>query len=96
MDGIRVMADGEPLDPRFEIREIAINGFEWSYEGDEPAQLALALLAHHLDDDTRALALHDLFMRRIVANFDNHWEMTGEDIDAALSNIAPEAARETG
>ena len=92
MDGIRVLVEGEPLDPRFDLKEIAINGFEWSYEGDEPAQLALALLAHHLGDDAKALSLHDHFMRRIVSNFDNYWEMTSDDIDTALGNIASDAA----
>jgi len=26
-------------------------------------------------------------MRAVVANFDNEWEMTSADIDAALANI---------
>ena len=92
MDGIQVLVDGEPLDPRFDLQVIAKNGFEWSYEGDEPRQLALALLADHLGDDTRALALHEGFMRRIVANFGNEWEMTGANIDSALANIGADAA----
>lgn len=92
MNGIQVLADGEPLDPRFELRLIAKNGFEWSYEGAEPSQLALALLADHLGDDGEALARYEGFMRRIVANFGNEWEMTGADIDTALANIGADAA----
>ena len=38
-------------------------------------------------NDDQALAHRELFMREIVANFDNEWVMTGEDIDAALANI---------
>jgi hypothetical protein len=92
MDGIRVVVDSTPLDPRFDLKMIAKNGFEWSYEGDEPAQLALAMLADHLGDDARAVSLHEGFMRRIVANFDNEWEMTGADIDTALANLEATAA----
>jgi hypothetical protein len=92
MNGIQVLVDGEPLAPRFKLRMIAKNGFEWSYEGDEPNQLALALLADHLGDDSKALALYEGFMRRIVANFGNEWEMTGSDIDTALANICADAA----
>ena len=92
MNGIQVLVDSEPLDPRFDLRMIAKNGFEWSYEGDEPRQLALARLADYLGGDDRALALYEGLMRRIVANFGNEWEMTGEDIDSALSNIGADAA----
>jgi hypothetical protein len=87
LDGVKVTVDGELLDPRTDIKTISENGFEWSYEGVEPAQLALALLADHLGDDRQALAKHESFMREIVANFNNEWEMTDEDIDIALKNI---------
>lgn len=94
IDGIQVTADGAPLDPRFDIKSISPEGFEWTYEGAAPAQLALALLADHLGDDERALHLHRAFMRAAVANFDNDWEMTGADIDAVLAAI--ESASERG
>lgn len=87
LDGVKVTADGEPLDPRTDIKTISENGFEWSYEGVEPAQLALAILADHLGDDREALAKHEAFMREIVANFNNEWEMTEEDVSVALKNI---------
>jgi hypothetical protein len=88
IDGIQVLVDGAPLDPRYDLKRISDTGFEWTYEGDAPAQLALALLADHLGDDERALHLYDAFMRTIVANFDNDWEMTSSDVDEALANIA--------
>lgn len=91
MDGLQVTVDGEPLDPRFDIKVVSKDGFEWSYEGPAPAQLALALLAVHYGDDGKALAHHDVFMREIVANFNNEWEMTSDDIDAALANIGTAA-----
>lgn len=87
IDGIQVLVDGKPLDPRLDIRRITDLGFEWSYEGDSPAQLALAILADHLGDPQRALAMHEWFMRAVVANFDNEWEMTSTDIDAVLRNV---------
>ena len=61
--------------------------FEWTYEGAGPAQLALALLADHLGDDARALALYERFMTRVVAELDNSWELSSADIDAALAKL---------
>ena len=58
IDGIQVTVDGAPLPERLDLKAISRDGFEWSYEGPPPAQLALALLADHLGDDRRALALH--------------------------------------
>ena len=87
IDGIRVLADGTSLDPRTDLKRFTDRGFEWTYEGVEPSQLALALLAHHLGDDTKALDLCDTFMRNIIANLDNDWELTAADIDGALSEL---------
>mgnify|MGYP000092700676 CR=1 FL=1 len=93
IDGILVTVDGEPLPERTDIKEISSDGFEWSYEGAAPAQLALAILADHLGDPTRALAMHDVFMRHIVANFNNEWELRSEDIDDALGALGYEPGR---
>lgn len=87
IDGCLVTVDGAPLPEALEVRTISDDGFEWSYEGAGPAQLALAILADHFGDPARALAEHEGFMRHVVANFDNEWEMTSEDIDRALANI---------
>ncbi|HET6184012.1 MAG TPA: DUF6166 domain-containing protein [Acetobacteraceae bacterium] len=84
LEGAVVTVDGRPLDPRFDLRTFNRTGFEWSYAGDGPRQLALALLADHLGDDARALALADVFMDAVVAELDNEWELSGADIDAAL------------
>ena len=75
------------LDPRYDLKRLSPAGFEWTYEGAGPAQLALALLADHLGDDNRALALYDAFMRRVIAELDNSWELTSADIDAALAEL---------
>jgi Family of unknown function (DUF6166) len=84
LDGAVVTVDGVPLNPRFDLRRFSSTGFEWTYEGDGPRQLALALLADHLDDAGRALALTERFMRDVVAVLDNAWRLTSEEIDAAL------------
>lgn len=92
IEGIKVLVDGEPLDPRYDLKRLCDTGFEWTYEGAAPAQLALALLADHFGDDDEALRHYEAFMRAIVANFDNDWEMKSADIDEALANIAHTAA----
>jgi len=87
IDGIKVTVDGRPLDQRLGLHRYTANGFEWSYEGDEPRQLALAILVEHLNDPSAAKALVDPFMKSVVANFGNEWEMTSADIDAALEAL---------
>lgn len=92
IDGISVTVNGEPLPERTDIKLLSRDGFEWSYEGTAPAQLALAILADHLGDPNKAIALHEPFMRHIVANFDNEWELTSADIDEALLALSAQAA----
>jgi Family of unknown function (DUF6166) len=93
IDGVKVTVDGSPLDQRLDIQKFTPNGFEWSYEGPEPRQLALAILAAHLDDAAKAKALVEPFMTAVVANFGNEWEMTSADIDAALAAIQRQQAQ---
>jgi hypothetical protein len=85
--GAEVTVDGKPLNPRFDLKRLSPTEFEWTYEGNGPAQLALALLADHLGDDAQALTLYPLFMRAVVAELDNSWELTSADIDTALTTI---------
>ena len=87
IDGIKVTVDGRPLDPRLDLHRYTANGFEWSYEGPEPRQLSLAILAAHLGDTVETKALVEPFMKAVVANFGNEWEMTSADIDAALGSL---------
>jgi len=84
IDGIVVTVDGAPLDERFDIQVFDEKGFEWSYEGSAPRQLALAVLADHLGDANLARDKAESFMTSIVANLDNDWTLSGQDIDAAL------------
>ena len=87
IDGIEVLVDGEVLDERYDLKRFTSGGFEWTYEGAEPRQLALALLAHHLGDDQAALRLCEPFMRAVIANLENDWELTSQDIDEALGRL---------
>ena len=95
IDGVKVTVDGAPLDPCTNVVEFTKNGFEWSYEGPEPRQLALALLVDHLGDKDKAKetakASVEPFMRAVVANFGNEWEMTSTDLDEALAALSGKA-----
>ena len=87
LDGAVVTVDGHPLAPRYDLKLLSATGFEWTYEGAGPSQLALALLADHLGEDARALALYERFMHSVVAELDNSWELSSADIDAALAGL---------
>src|SRR6266571_5494868 len=84
MDGLVVTVDGERLDEHYETKRFTKYGFEWTYEGESPQQLALAILYDHLGDKERAIALSEPFMKTVVANFDNDWTLTGAQIDSFL------------
>lgn len=86
-DHLSVTVDGRPLPEHLEIAEFTKSGFEWTYEGDSPRQLALAILYEHLGDKTRAIGLADRFMKKVIADLDNDWTLTGAAIDAALADI---------
>ena len=87
IDGIVVTVDGKPLDERIETKCYSRNGFEWSYEGAEPSQLAYAILVDHLGDAMQAERLQAAFMSAVVANFQNEWEMNSADIDRVLQQL---------
>jgi hypothetical protein len=87
LDGAVVTVDGRRLDPRVDLKRLSPTGFEWTYEGAGPAQLALALLADHLGDDADALRFYQAFMRAVVAELDNSWELSAAEIDAALAEL---------
>jgi hypothetical protein len=84
IDGLVVTVDGRKLDERYDVKRFTKYGFEWTYEGESPQQLALAILMDHLGDAPRAIQLSKGFMQRIVANFDNDWRLTAGEIDAAI------------
>jgi hypothetical protein len=87
IDGLVVTVDGQKLDEHYEVKQFTKYGFEWTYEGDSPQQLALAILVDYLGDKERALRLSEPFMKSVVANLDNDWQLTGEAIDRAVDAI---------
>ena len=87
IDGLVVTVDGKPLPERYDIHRFTPYGFEWTYEGDSPRQLALAILMDHLGDAERARALTEGFMSTVVANLDNDWRLTSEEIEEGLNAL---------
>jgi hypothetical protein len=97
IDGLVVTVDGKQLGEHYEVKRFTKYGFEWTYEGESPQQLALAILFDYLGDRERAIRLSERFMRDVVANLDNDWTISGEEIDAFLrGNIPPPLAGEGG
>jgi hypothetical protein len=88
IDGLVVTVDGHPLSEHYEVTQFTTWGFEWSYEGASPQQLALAILYDHLGDKDRAIRLSGPFMKSVIANLDNDWTLTSEEIDRAVGAIA--------
>lgn len=87
IDGLVVTVDGRPLPEHYEIKRFTRFGFEWTYEGESPQQLALAILVDYLGDGDRAIRLSEPFMKRVVANLDNDWRLSGVDVDATLRSL---------
>ena len=88
IDGLVVTVDGQRLPEHYEAKRFTKYGFEWTYEGESPQQLAFAILYDHLGDAGRAVALSESFMKAVVANLDNDWTLTSADIDGFLSRSA--------
>ena len=84
IDGLVVTADGKRLDEHYEVKRFTRYGFEWTYEGESPQQLALAILFDHLGDKDRAIRLSAPFMRKVVANLDNDWTLPSAEIAAFI------------
>jgi len=87
IDGVVVTVDGQPLGEHYEVERFTKWGFEWTYEGASPQQLALAILYDHTRDRERAVRLCEPFMKEVVANLDNDWTLDGGDIDRAIKEI---------
>jgi hypothetical protein len=87
IDGIVVTVDGQKLDEGYAVKQFTRWGFEWTYEGPSPQQLALAILYDHLGDKERAIRLSEPFMKKVVADLDNDWTLTSEDVERAITEI---------
>lgn len=56
------------------------DGFQWSYSGSGPAQLALALLLDAGMDNHKAVRLHQAFKMKFVAQWGEQWQMSRDEI----------------
>ena len=89
IDGLKVTVDGQRLPEHYDIKQFTKWGFEWTYEGTSPQQLAFAILYDHLGDKERAIALSEAFMRPVIADFDNDWTLTEEEVNRAIKEMRP-------
>jgi hypothetical protein len=87
IDGLVVTVDGRQLSEHYEVQRFTSFGFEWSYEGASPRQLALAILVDHFGDRDKAVRLSQPFMKAVIANLDNDWQLSGSEIDAAIRDL---------
>jgi len=88
IDGLTVTVNGQRLDEHYDVKCFSKYGFEWTYEGASPQQLALAILVDYLGENEEAIRLSQPFMQRVIANLDNDWTLSGDEIDSALRKIA--------
>lgn len=92
IDGLVVTVDDRPLPERYDVKRFTRYGFEWTYEGDSPQQLALAILVDCLGDPAKAIGLSESFMKTVVANLDNDWRLTGAEVEAAVRELESKAS----
>ena len=79
------------VSPRFGLAKHSPDGFEFGYGGSGPAQLALGILADFLDDDERAVWLHQKFKDSFTGNTraaDNEFVITGTEIVEWLGGVS--------
>ena len=78
----------KPLDPGYDLWNNSPTDFSWGYNGNCPAQLALAILADYFGGKPggRALAeaLYEPFKFTVIAVLPERWEMNFEEVGIAL------------
>ena len=85
---VSVTVDGRRLNPRFDLWNHSPTGFNWGYGGSGPAQLALAILADHCQDDERALNFYQRYKWAVIAELPHReWIINSDDIDRALQSL---------
>ncbi len=71
------------------VKHTPYGAFECGFKSSGASQLALAILAEHLNDDDRALDLHIGFRDRVIVNLarDRGWCLTQDYIDTHLEAL---------
>jgi len=86
----QVSVDGQPLEPRLDLRNHSPTGFDWGYAGSGPAQLALAIVSDHLANDGLAEERYQAFKWAVVVNLPrDRWTLTGDEIARVLARLDP-------
>ena len=84
---VEIVVDGESLDCRYDLLSASPSGFEWSYGGSGPAQLAIAILAHAYDDEF-ACEHYQQFKLEIVSELpEEGWTLTKQDLDTWVREV---------
>jgi hypothetical protein len=81
---------GKPkqLPLRLDIRSHSPTGFEWGYGGSGPAQLALGLALHVLEDRERAERVYQFLKRRLVMRLAREcWSVSGQTVAQEIMQI---------
>lgn len=90
IDGVDVRVNGQPLSEHTDVQTYTKTGFEWTYSGPGPKQLAFAILFDHFNDADQARELTVGFMQEIVSNLANDWVLTSVDIETAVQDLSNE------
>ena len=81
------------LPERLDLRRHSPTGFEWGYGGSGPAQLALAILAHHAGDLV-ALDHYQAFKRDFICSLPRDtWRIEANSIDYWLAQQPTDVVR---
>ena len=71
----------QPINPRLDLFNHSPAGLDWGYGGSGPAQTALAILADFLEDDAKAVRLHQTFKFALIGGLPvEGGEITGATI----------------
>lgn len=88
---VTVRIDDQPerdLDPRYDLRNHSPAGYETSYCGSGPAQLALAILADCIGDEA-AQRVYQPYKRRVIANLprDENWVLSETEVKNVAQDL---------
>jgi hypothetical protein len=84
----------KPLDPCYDLRNNSPSGFAWGYNGNGPAQLALAMLTDYFGANpggkALAEALYEPFKCSVIVALPECWKMNFEEVGIALCRTLTE------
>lgn len=87
IDGTVVMRDGHPLADAVNQERFSDIGLDWGFNGPAARQLAFAVLVDHLGDVPAARTLVEPFARHVVAQLDNEWELTSDNLAVIIATL---------